>query len=237
MLNMFVKDETAAGASRGSQGRWASDCFHAALGALAVCAMGLPALSTGAQTPATPVHLWVAGRLLPLKPPAVWTGRDTFVPLSALPAIGARGALGVKRDGVTVRLRSGRVDVLPYERRSGVVMISLTDLSESADASVIGPSATPANGLKPNTAYLLAHITDVHLRANEVRIVTSFPVPFVSASLVASAHRGYIDCIGAVATRDFKASRLPASEKRAERFASASSRRTSPASPWTLRPA
>lgn len=217
MRTMFQQLEGAGSAPRRHR-RSAAAPLRAVAAAIAVCGAGLPGLGAGAQTKATPVHFWAAGHVIPLTTSAVTTGRDTYLPLSALPAIGAHGTLGAKRDGVTVRLRSGRLDVLPFIRRNGVVMISLTDLAESANGSIIRPSASPAAGLKPNTAYLLAHITDVRLKANELRVVTSFPVPFVSENVTAAGGRGYVDCIGAIAARDFKPVRLPAVERRAERI-------------------
>src|SRR5947209_4377837 len=132
MLTMLQQVE-GTGTARRRQWRPASRQIRAFASAIAVCAAALPGLSAGAQTKATPVHLWAAGHVIPLHTSAVWTGRDTLIPLSALPAIGAHGTLGAKRDGVTVRLRSGRIDVLPFVRRGGVVMISLTDLAESAN--------------------------------------------------------------------------------------------------------
>ncbi|HLJ57336.1 MAG TPA: N-acetylmuramoyl-L-alanine amidase [Chthonomonadaceae bacterium] len=207
----------AEGSGTPPRSRCWSGAAPAALLAALVCAAAVPALAEGETSRATPIHFWAAGRMIPLATPAISVGRDIYVPTSALPAVGAHATLGTKRNGVTVRLRSGRIDVLPFIRRNGAVMISLTDLAESTDGTVIRPSATPAKGLKPNTAYLLAHITDVHLKANELHVVTSFPVPFVSNTVSAASGRGYVDCIGAVAARDFRASRLPAAEHRAER--------------------
>ncbi len=218
MLTMFQQVVSAPSLARLRKWRPGANVFRAAFSTIVVGAAGLSALSSGAQARVTPVHLWVAGRVIPLKTSAVWTGRDTYIPLAALPAIGARGTLGPRRDGVTVRLRSGRLDVLPITRRNGIVMVSLTDLAESANASIIKPTASPAAGLKPNTAYLLAHITDVHLQANQIRVVTSFAVPFVSNTLPGAVARGYVDCIGAVAARDFKPARLASVERRAERI-------------------
>jgi len=178
----------------------------------------LPFSQALAQERPVAVQLWVAGRILPLTHPAVWTGRDTYIPLAALPAIGAKGTLSTQRNGVSVRLRSGRSDVLPLVRRDGVAMISLTDLADFANASTIKPSPAPSAGLKPNTAYLLAHITDVHVASNSLHITTSFPVPFVSVDLPGASARGYVDCVGATKSQDFKAVPIPSQEHRAERI-------------------
>src|SRR5437016_2664702 len=145
MLTMFQQVEGTGRALRRHR-RPAPIQFRAVASAIAVCAAAFPGLSAGAQTKATPVHFWAAGHVIPLRTSAVWTGRDTLIPITALPAIGARGTLGAKRDGVTVRLRSGRLDVLPFVRRAGVVMISLTDLAESANGTIIRPSTAPAAG-------------------------------------------------------------------------------------------
>lgn len=159
------------------------------------------ASSVCAQTRLTPVAFSVAGHELPLTPSAVWTGTDTYVPLMALKAIGASGSLTPERDRVRIRLRNGRTDQIPYKTRKGIVMISIADLAETVDGVVIKPSPTPASGLRANTAYLLAHITDLRITGGAVRITTSFPVPFVSNNVVGTSVRGYVDCIGAVAGR------------------------------------
>ncbi len=218
MRTMFNTVEGSGSAARRRHLSLVSALFRVAVSTAAIGSACLQVVPASAQVRDTPVHFWAAGRVIPLATSAVWNGRDTYVPLAALPAIGAHGTLGTHRDGVTVRLRSGRTDILPFSRHNGVVMVSLTELAESANGSVLRPSPNPTIGLRPNTAYLLAHITDVHLQSNELRIVTSFPVPFVSNTLPGAIARGYIDCIGATTSRDFRPARMAAAERRAEKI-------------------
>ena len=190
---------------------------RALLAVLALWGAAWMSSPAAAQVRVIPVHFWAAGKVIPLKTSAVSTGKDTYVPLAALPAIGARGTLTARRDGVSVRLHNGRIDILSYVRHNGLAMISLRDLAEFANASVIKPNPAPSPGLKPNTAYILAHVTDVRLQGSSLRVITSFPVPFVSNTITGTSARGYVDCIGAAAAGDVRPFRLPAGERRIER--------------------
>ena len=203
-------------------GRPALVWLPAALTALSLCWTVLLARPTCAQPAAEryrshQARFWAAGKIIPLDTPAVYSSRETYLPLQALRAVSASGTFSPSRGTVTIRLSNGQTDVLRAVPINGRPMIRLSELAESTNGVVIKPSPSPVYGLKANTAYLLARITDIHLDSSVLRIRTSFPVPFVSNTIEGRSSRGYVDCIGAT-ERGFKPFILPADERRAERI-------------------
>jgi hypothetical protein len=194
-----------------------SNWLRYVLPTLGICGAVILAFPASARERLTSVRFWAAGKIIPLETSAVRMRGETFIPLEALHAIGARGSLSTRRGDVTVRLSSGRVDSLRYVTIKGLPMLRLLELAESTNGIIVEPKSSPAQGLQPNTAYLLARITGIRLGPTALTVNTSFPVPFVSNSISGRSSRGYVDCIGATG-EGFRPYLLPADERRAERI-------------------
>ena len=151
-----------------------------------------------------PVHLRVAGRELKCKISPLTDGKETYVPLEVLKAVGATAILNARQDAATVwtqrRQRSGE---LAIARPGGKPMLPLSDLARLLDARIEQPDAKGASG-KPllgkrgDTVYLLARLTTAHYEDGMLRVVTSFPVPYHARTLKGTRPvKAYLDCAGA----------------------------------------
>ena len=173
----------------------------------ALSALMLTNLPANAAERVTPVKLWVAGKYVPLKSTAVYDGKETFVPLEALASVGATGVVTTRKNVVRVTLRSGKKEDLDYATYKGRPYISLTDLAETVDGKVLKPSKVregdiPPKFVLPNTSYLLARVTDVHVEGSSLHVGTSFPVPYKARMLKTDNLRGYVDVVGATISKD-----------------------------------
>ena len=197
--------------------KWTTLC--ATLPAFAVLATSI--LTVQAAERVTPVKLWIAGKVVALKSTAVYDGKETFVPLEALTSVGAKGTVTSTKNVVRITLRSGKREDLDYATYKGRPYVSLTDLAEAVDGKVLKPVSARAGLFAskyqlPNTAYLLARVTDVRVEGTFLHVGTSFPVPFKSNLLRTDNPRGYVDVIGAVVSKDLRAVSLK-SRRYAER--------------------
>ena len=172
--------------------------------------------SQAADAP-TPVHLRIAGQEVPCHPDAVSDSEETYVPLSVLSAVGAEGKLNDRGDIVTVTLSHSRQrDDLALAQIKGSPMIALSDLARLLNAVVLRPNV---NGSKGDTVYLLARILSARFESDHIRITTSFPVPYHVRTLADTKPvRGYVDCVGASVSPDFKCGLLPDGETRIQKM-------------------
>ncbi len=157
-----------------------------------------------------PVHLWVAGRTLPLRTSPVTDSKETYVPLTALAAVGADFRLLLGGNGVHVTARSNREQDIPLVRIKSVAMLPLSTLAKVLDASIGTSDQWP--GDRPtfrsaDTVYLLAHVTGARFENGLLHVRTSFPVPFHTRMLAeVKPVRGYVDCVGAELSDSFRPS-------------------------------
>ena len=170
-------------------------------------AISLISPSAQAAERVTPVKLWVAGKVVALKSTAVYDGKETFVPLEALASVGAKGTVTARNNVVRVTLRSGKTENFDYATYRGQPYINLTDIAESVDGKILKPIRSVAGDtvsrfLLPNTTYLLARVTDVHVEGSSLHVGTSFPVPHQARMLNLQNLRGYVDVVGATISKD-----------------------------------
>ncbi len=190
------------------------------------CALlGLSASPVSAQAPAsdaaqpklTAVHLWAAGRTLPLHIAAMSDGHETFVPLTALEPVGAQFRLIKNGTAVHVTALSRREEDIPLVQVKSVAMIPLSTLARVVGGSV-ETSATDSSGKATfrgaDTVYLLAHLTEARYENGLLHVRTSFPVPFHTRMLAETKPtRGYVDCVGATGADTFRPSPLQNGER------------------------
>ena len=173
----------------------------------------------------TPVHLRVAGHECQLKTPALSDGKETYVPLDILKAVGATGKLNLRRDVAAVwTLHSATPGELAIARPSGKPMLLLSDLARLVGGHIERPDAKDANGKfligkRGDTVYLLAKVTEARVVGGALQVTTNFPVPYQSRTLKAGgAVKGYIDCLGATVAENPAIRPVPAGEKRVLRI-------------------
>ena len=127
------------------------------------------------------VKVRIGGKPLSGPVSAVSDSQETFVPLSALPLLGAKGILSLRGDTVTVTWGvPQRSAVLAVARPHGDTMLALSDLARIFHGEVVRPDAVGSNGkletgTPGDTVYLLAKIESVELNPRGVKVVTSFP--------------------------------------------------------------
>src|SRR5207302_1536468 len=118
------------------------------------------------------VHLWAAGRTVPLHVAARSDGHETYVPLTALEVVGAQFRLLPNGNAVRVTAKSGHATDIPLVPLKGIGMLALSAVARVVDGSVETTAAD--NGGKPtfqrtDTVYLLARITDARFENGTVR--------------------------------------------------------------------
>jgi N-acetylmuramoyl-L-alanine amidase len=192
--------------------------------ALGCALLGSSALSGAAQEAAgtptehlVPVHLWVAGRTLPLRVSPLTDTHETYVPLTALPATGAAFRLVSDGNAVHITARSKREEDVPLIRLNGAAMIPLSTLARVLDASVETSASETEGGpafRSSDTVYLLAHVTDARFENGWLHVKTSFPVPSHTRMLAETKPlRGYVDCVGAQVSDSFQPAPLRSGER------------------------
>ena len=193
-----------------------------------VRAATLLALTTAARTASAdrarslhPVHFRVAGHELKSKFPALSDGEQVYVPLEALPAVGAKGRENANHDAIKITTAGGKTSAeLALARPKGHPSLLLRDLAELVNGQVLeytppAPDAKAAAPKPQETIYLLATVTQARVTDGALHVTTSFPVPYHTRMLAESRPlRGYIDCIGANCENTVKITPLADDEKR-----------------------
>ena len=169
-----------------------------------------------ADGPLTPVHLRVGGREVACKTTPIADNSETFIPLEALSAIGMEGKADQK--GETARITmplTHRQQDIAFARPNGKSMLALSEVARLANAVIVrtekmGRDNKPIPGSKGDTVYLLARVTDARLQNNQIRVTTSFPVPYQTRMVTDEKPlRGYIDCVGADVDEKFQPAPMP----------------------------
>jgi len=187
-----------------------------------VCGQELDPGPDSSTSKLVPVHLWAAGKTVALRTSPLTDTRETYVPLTALAAVGADFRL--TRDGTAAHInaRSGRQGDLPLIQLKGSAMLALSSLAEILDASIetsATESEAKATFKNSDTIYLLARVTEARFENGALHVRTSFPVP-THARMIAEMKppRGYLDCVGASVSDSFKPSPLHDGERQALRL-------------------
>jgi N-acetylmuramoyl-L-alanine amidase len=192
-------------------------------GALGFACFGCVALSHGVRADdATktdalkPVHLWIAGREVSLKEPALADNAETYVPLEALNAVGAKGKLNARADAILLTTITITQPLeLALARPNGRRMIALSDLARALKADIVrtelmGDDGKPIPHSKGDTVYLLAHITDIHYANGAIHVSTSFAVPYHAQMRdIQGTEHGTVDCVGATVPATLHPAPLP----------------------------
>lgn len=147
---------------------------------------------------------------------SVSDSQETFVPLSALPLLGAKGILSLRGDTVTVTWGDPQQSaVLAVARPHGDTMLALSDLARIFHGEVVRPDVTGSNGKDQtgtpgDTVYLLAKLESVKLNSRGVQVVTSFPASTAQWMLSEKAPRtGVLDLYGTYLPPSFPTSIIP----------------------------
>lgn len=181
---------------------------------------------TAARADLTPVRVRIAGREFSGKTPAVRDGREVYVPLEFLSAVGVTGRVSSGGETLTVTLPdSADTSELPVRKAAGRILVPLSPLAQALRACIVWPEAAakeqngkmfgPPVSLASNgeTLLFLARILAAEVRDGTLQIRTSFPVPFQAHLLREhGSARGYVDCYGACVTEGYQPGPVPAGE-------------------------
>ncbi|HLJ57335.1 MAG TPA: N-acetylmuramoyl-L-alanine amidase [Chthonomonadaceae bacterium] len=190
--------------------------------ALATGPLYAQSANPAAQADLAAVHFWTAGHTVPLRVAARSNGQESYVPLTALDAVGAQFRLVSNANAAHVTAKNGREGDIAITQIKGFPMLALSELAKVLDASVESTVTNHAAGAPrhgADTVYLLAHVTEARVDRGTIHVRTSFPVPF-HARMFAETNpvRGYVDCDGATVPDAFRPAPSPAGERMVTRL-------------------
>ncbi len=164
-----------------------------------------------------PIKLNLGAQEFTMNPSCLTDGQETYVPLALLKAIG--GDFKLRKSGESLYFKpygSTREVELAIARPKGEPMIALSDVAKSLQAVVFMPDQKPSGSAKVS---LLSRLLGVKYQNGELRISTSFPVPYHVRMLADTMPiRGYVDIEGCVVAAGFKPESISYSEKFAKKL-------------------
>lgn len=178
-----------------------------------------------ASSPLRPVQVYIGGQLVQSPIACCRDEKNVFIPLQAIGATGARWRL--ESSGEAVRLKpagSEQWRELAVATPDGKPMVVLSDLARLLDADVeLAPRA--ASGAQPtpvtlvDRVYLLARLKRVRVDDGDLKVETSFPVPYrVRMITDGTIRRAYMDLCGAEVEDSFAPDPVPGTETRVTRL-------------------
>lgn len=169
------------------------------------------------------VHLHVGAKEYIGNTACLSDGQETYIPLSVLKSVGGTYKISTSGDSLYFKpCGSTKEAELAIARLKGEPMIALSDVARCLQAVVLKPEQKAKDSGGSETLALMARILGVKFQNGELKITTSFPVPY-HVHMIADTHpvRGYVDIDGTVLPLDFKPESLPLLEKTVSRVSAA----------------